>query len=70
LIGDPLYGKGFKTKANIVNNNAKSAILSLARQALHAHSLSFSHPRNNQDMDFQVPIPEDMLTVIRKLNEK
>ncbi|WP_047264302.1 RluA family pseudouridine synthase [Candidatus Liberibacter africanus] len=70
LIGDPLYGKGFKTKENLLNNNAKNAILSLARQALHAYSLSFNHPCKNKVMSFKVPIPDDMLNVIRKLNEK
>ncbi|WP_333948010.1 RluA family pseudouridine synthase [Candidatus Liberibacter brunswickensis] len=70
LIGDILYGKGFKTKENIVNQNVKNAILSLARQALHAYHLSFDHPSKNQVMSFKAPIPEDMLTVIRELHKK
>ncbi|MFV0255887.1 RluA family pseudouridine synthase [Candidatus Liberibacter solanacearum] len=69
IIGDPLYGKGFKTKENIVNHSTKSAILSLARQALHAYSLSFAHPCKNKDMNFKTPIPEDMSNVIKELKE-
>ena len=31
------------------------------RQALHAQTLGFRHPRTGEEMDFEVPIPQDML---------
>ncbi|MBY7648920.1 MAG: RNA pseudouridine synthase [Candidatus Liberibacter europaeus] len=67
LIGDPIYGTGFKTKEKLVNSVAKSAINSLARQALHAYYISFSHPQNNKRMSFEAAIPEDMLSIIKAL---
>lgn len=35
------------------------------RQALHARTLGFIHP-NGQRMDFEVPVPDDMLAVMEK----
>ncbi|AHA28358.1 Pseudouridylate synthase, 23S RNA-specific [Candidatus Liberibacter americanus str. Sao Paulo] len=65
LVGDPLYGLGFKTKENLVNYDTKNAINKLARQALHAYHLSFYHPRNKERMIFEAPIPEDMAKIIK-----
>ena len=36
----------------------------LARQALHSHRLSIAHPRTNQTMDFEAPLPDDMMAVL------
>ena len=38
----------------------------LPRQALHAKTLGFIHPRTNEYMDFNSPIPEDMAQAIDK----
>lgn len=34
------------------------------RQALHARTLGFVHPRTGQQMDFECPVPPDMTTLI------
>ena len=39
------------------------------RQALHAKTLGFVHPKTGQQLDFDTPIPEDMLNLIRKWRE-
>ena len=36
------------------------------RQALHAKTLGFVHPRTRQQMDFDSPIPDDMQQLITK----
>lgn len=36
------------------------------RQALHARTLGFRHPRTEEEMDFQCPIPEDISSLIDK----
>lgn len=36
------------------------------RQALHAASLGFQHPATGQEMDFEVPLPDDMRLLIDK----
>jgi 23S rRNA pseudouridine1911/1915/1917 synthase len=38
----------------------------LPRQALHARTLGFLHPRTGKQMFFEAPLPEDMETCIRK----
>lgn len=36
------------------------------RQALHARTLGFRHPRTGEQMDFECPVPEDMSQLIEK----
>lgn len=36
------------------------------RQALHARTLGFRHPSTGEEMNFSVPIPQDMQTMIQK----
>ena len=36
------------------------------RQALHARTLGFRHPRTGEQMDFECPVPEDMTELIDK----
>lgn len=36
------------------------------RQALHARTLGFQHPRTGEQMDFECPIPEDMTNLLEK----
>lgn len=36
------------------------------RQALHARTLGFVHPRTGKQMDFDCPIPEDMTALLEK----
>lgn len=36
------------------------------RQALHARTLGFRHPRTGEQMDFECPIPEDMTALLEK----
>ncbi|MDE5790031.1 MAG: RluA family pseudouridine synthase [Muribaculaceae bacterium] len=36
------------------------------RQALHARTLGFRHPRTGKEMDFEAPVPEDMMRLIEK----
>ena len=36
------------------------------RQALHARTLGFRHPRTGEQMDFEAPLPEDMRLLLDK----
>lgn len=36
------------------------------RQALHARTLGFVHPRTGEQMDFETPLPEDMSRLLEK----
>lgn len=39
------------------------------RQALHARTLGFKHPRTGEEMDFEAPLPEDMSQLVDRWNE-
>lgn len=54
LLGDTDYG------------GAKRA-LPFARPALHAWRLGFTHPCSGESMDFEAPIPTDLMTLIEAL---
>lgn len=39
------------------------------RQALHARTLGFKHPKTGEEMNFECPIPQDMAELIEKWRE-
>lgn len=39
------------------------------RQALHARTLGFRHPRTGEEMDFEVPLPDDMTKLVEMWND-
>lgn len=67
LLGDALYGSGFKTKANRLPEAAQSALTALRRQALHAAVLGFEHPSSGEAMRFESPLPPDLQALRRAL---
>ena len=60
VIGDGLYGAGFRTKAARLPPAARAAAEALGRQALHAELLQFSHPATGAVMRFQSALPPDL----------
>jgi 23S rRNA pseudouridine1911/1915/1917 synthase len=60
LLGDELYGPGFKTKAAKLPAAAKDALDALSRQALHASMLGFEHPVTGELMEFRSELPPDL----------
>jgi 23S rRNA pseudouridine1911/1915/1917 synthase len=63
LIGDPLYGGGFKTKANRLDAAGREAVQALGRQALHAAGLAFTHPVTGEHLRFESGLPPDMVVL-------
>ncbi|MGP0058716.1 MAG: RluA family pseudouridine synthase [Beijerinckiaceae bacterium] len=57
VLGDPLYGRGFKTKAARLGSRAQAELASLDRQALHAAVLGFPHPLTGKELLFESPLP-------------
>jgi 23S rRNA pseudouridine1911/1915/1917 synthase len=60
VIGDPLYGGGYRSKTRALPEQARSAIVLLERQALHAAVLGFHHPISQKFMQFRSELPDDM----------
>jgi len=60
LLGDELYGSGFKTKAAHLTPAAHAALAALGRQALHAAVLGFEHPATGDALRFESELPADI----------
>ena len=60
LLGDAVYGPGYRTKAALLGPAAREALTCLDRQALHAHLLGFEHPSSGQILEFRSELPEDL----------
>src|SRR6266700_6328698 len=60
LLGDDVYGPGFKTKAILLPQTAREALEALTRQALHAYMLGFEHPLTGESLEFQSELPADL----------
>jgi 23S rRNA pseudouridine1911/1915/1917 synthase len=60
LIGDPLYGQGFKSKLRKLSEPLQALLATLDRQALHAEHLAFVHPESGTLLKFNSPLTADL----------
>lgn len=60
LLGDTVYGAGFRTKARQLFPAAQAALDQLGRQALHAYLLTLEHPRSGEIRSWEAPPPQDL----------
>jgi 23S rRNA pseudouridine1911/1915/1917 synthase len=60
LLGDDVYGPGFKTKAALLSPDAQTALAALGRQALHAYMLGIEHPLTGEFLEFRSALPADL----------
>jgi len=67
LLGDSVYGAGYRSKAALLPEPAQIALRDLGRQALHAHILSFEHPVHGKIMRFRSELPPDLARLHGKL---
>lgn len=65
LLGDRVYGPR-KHKSDLLDSISKN----LGRQALHASTIGFVHPRGGEYVEFQAPLPNDMREVINTLESQ
>lgn len=67
LIGDKVYVKNKKSEI-LLPTEAKNYVNSFPRQALHAKSLGFIHPRSGKFLQFDSLLPPDINELIDILN--
>jgi 23S rRNA pseudouridine1911/1915/1917 synthase len=70
LLGDDVYGSGFKTKAAQLGRQAQAALAGLGRQALHAYLLVLEHPASGDILRWESPLPEDLLLLQAALRSR
>ena len=67
LLGDPVYGAGFRTKVSTLDDAARAALDALDRQALHAATLGFAHPVTGKELLFESDLPADLAGLVAAL---
>jgi 23S rRNA pseudouridine1911/1915/1917 synthase len=67
LLGDPVYGGGFRTKVNRLDEASRAAVQTLDRQALHASLLGFAHPVTGKKLRFESGLPPALEAVEKAL---
>jgi len=69
LFGDPRYGGNVAVKGSPggkYNSFLRNCFSILPRQALHAKTLGFTHPKTNKFVSFESDLPEDFKDVFEK----
>jgi 23S rRNA pseudouridine1911/1915/1917 synthase len=76
VVGDANYGGLRKVSADLFRGpplqTLNGLLAQLHGQALHAHFLSFDHPRTGQRLQFHAPLPDEigeLLDFLRRLDE-
>ena len=67
ILGDALYGKRPKLPTELPEDVIQ-AILSLKRQALHAASLTLTHPLHHETLTFNAELPDDFQMILNHLD--
>jgi 23S rRNA pseudouridine1911/1915/1917 synthase len=67
ILGDSVYGAGFKSKAAQLPDDGRRALARLGRQALHATKLGFIHPITGEELLFESAPPNDLSCLISAL---
>lgn len=67
VIGDPLYGGRMRYPSE-ADETLLQTLQQFKRQALHAMSLSFTHPHTDELLQFDAPLPEDFQHLLTALD--
>jgi 23S rRNA pseudouridine1911/1915/1917 synthase len=70
LMGDPVYGPGFKTKTSRLTKGAAESLDALGRQALHAYLLAIEHPITKDVLEFRSELPADVARLRHSLGTR
>jgi 23S rRNA pseudouridine1911/1915/1917 synthase len=68
IVGDPVYLRRIPAAARTVPQPQRGQLLDFPRQALHAASLGFRHPRTGEDLQFTAPPPIDFAGLLTGLD--
>ncbi|HEX4571382.1 MAG TPA: RluA family pseudouridine synthase [Dongiaceae bacterium] len=67
LLGDPVYGRESAERRARLGPAGRAALAGFRRQALHAATLGFRHPRTGASLAFESPLPADLACLINAL---
>ena len=66
LVGDPVYGGRLRIPKG-ASGQLIEGLRAFPRQALHAESLGLNHPASGDPVQFDCPLPQDMLDLLALL---
>ena len=68
VVGDPIYLRRIPAVSKSLPPEVRAKLLDFPRQALHAASLAFAHPRTGAPLSFETEPPEDFRSLVVALN--
>jgi 23S rRNA pseudouridine1911/1915/1917 synthase len=68
VVGDPLYLRRVPAPARTIAPPLRGELLDFPRQALHAASLEFRHPRTGAPLSFKAPLPPDFTQLLQQVD--
>jgi 23S rRNA pseudouridine1911/1915/1917 synthase len=68
IVGDPVYG-GRLAQPRGASERLRAQLQGFKRQALHAASLGFDHPRSGERLSLDSPLPSDYADLLMALRE-
>jgi len=68
LLGDPVYGNHLRVEPDL-EKGLKEVVREFPRQALHAQTLAFTHPKSQNQVTFKSKISDDMEELIEELRD-
>lgn len=69
IIGDQTYNSCKKLLPQDMSDEDKEFVNNFLRQALHSYKIAFIHPRSEEEMKFEIGLPDDMKELVEKLTE-
>lgn len=69
IVGDRLYGGGPLYRSQLEGRPDRAEGPLITRQALHAHTIDFQHPRTRKRMKLEAPWPDDFTRTLATLRE-
>jgi 23S rRNA pseudouridine1911/1915/1917 synthase len=68
VVGDPIYLRRIPAVSKSLPPEVRARLLDFPRQALHAASLAFAHPRTGAPLSFETGPPADFRALLAALN--
>jgi 23S rRNA pseudouridine1911/1915/1917 synthase len=70
IVGDKMYGGGPLYRSQLDGHSGHIEGPLITRQALHAHTIEFSHPRTGKPMKLTAPWPKDFNDTLAELQSR
>lgn len=67
MIGDKMYGGGPLYRSQLTGHGDLAYGPMMMRQALHAHTIEFQHPRSLEMLKLEAPLPADFTDTLKEL---